>query len=463
MEKKNDKIVVTIPVIERTDIDKLNIELRLKVVESDYQPEVDNELNQYRKTAAMDGFRRGKIPIGIIKKKYGDQVKAEKVNKAAQAAINKYIVDNKLKIFGNPLMKEEYEKKEIKWEHEKEFEWVFEIGLQPDISVEMLPKDKFTKYDIQVDEGLIDSYINDIRNKYGTMTSPETVKGEDIAFCQFVQIDEKHVPVASGVRHTSAISISKVKNKLLFLGLKKGESVRLAPTEIIENVDDLSKIFGVNVDVMTKVKDSKFSCTILTVNRMQQANINQELFDKAYGKDSIKNEKEFRDRVVKDAKLTLGVESDNLLVNDTIKYYVKKAKLKFPEEFLKKWLLRTTDGKTTEDNLEENYKMYETKLEWQLIEQKIAIDNKITVKDDEIKADVKERVLEYANLKEKKLNDKQIEELMLRGMSDPKQREYTYKKIYEHKFLRCIKDVCKIKTKKIAYDKFYKMANERNN
>ncbi len=460
-KKEKEKIIVTIPEITREDTGNLSCTLTIKVVEGDYVPKVEDILNGYRKRAVFKGFRKGKVPIVIIQKMYGAGVKAEEINKAVQAALNKYIADEKLKLFGSPLMKKEDGEEKIDWEYEKEFTWRFDIGLQPPIPTKVTPKDKFARYTIKIDDKLIDKYISDIKKKHGVMTSPEEIREQDIAYCQFQQVDEENKPIPQGVKNVGAISIKNVKDKLLFLGLKKSETIWLKPNELTENINDLSKIFNTDVEKMKILRESRFAFTVLTINRMIEAEIGQKLFDSVYGVGKIKTEDEFRSRVGEDAGKALSVESDNMLTNDVIKYYVEKAKFTYPDEFLKEWLLRTTKGQVNESNLEESYERYKTQMSWNMVEHRITIDNNIKVNDNDIKEEMKKNYLEQAKVRNAELNDKQLEELILKAMSDSKQRKAVRDFLHNEKFITFIKNICKIKEKKVSYDEFYKISKKK--
>lgn len=460
LQQEKNKIVVTIPEIEMENTGFLTAILTVKVVESDYMPKVEDILNGYKKKIRMNGFREGMVPMGIVKKMYGEGIKAQQINDAVQAAINKYINEEKIKILGAPIMKKEDEEKEIDWKNSSDFSWRFDIGLQPDVSVEVSKKNKFTKYIIDVDDKIIDKYIADIRKKHGVMTSPEEVKDEDIAYCQYIEVDEGNEPIKNGLKHVGAISIRNVKDKLLFLGLKKGETIWIKPTELTDNIDDMCEIFNTDQEKMKSLMNSRFAFTVLTINRLTEAEIGQQLFDNVYGEGKIKTEGEFRDKIKQDAEKALKRDSDNLLYNHVVKYYVDKAKLKFPDEFLKRWLIHSSNGKITEENLEESYERYKVQISWRMIEYKIAVDNNIKITDDDVKQEIKDHAIENAKIRGATLSDKQLEEIVMKHMQDSNQRKAIYNHLYSLKFTQFIEDTCKVKEKKISYDEFYKIAKE---
>lgn len=454
-----NKIIVTIPEITRENTGKLTCTLTMKVVESDYIPKVDDILKSYRKKVTVDGFRKGKVPMGIINKMYGEGVRGEEVQRAVQRAINAYIIDENMVLFGSPLMRKEDEERKINWKTETEFEWRFDLGLQPKMKTKLSGRDKFVLYTIDVDDNLINKYVADIKRKHGIMSSPEEVEYEDIVYCQFQQVDEKNIPIPDGIKHVGAISVKNIKDKMLFLGLKKGETIWIVPNELTDNVADTAKIFNIEEDKMKMLQNSRFAFTILTINRMVEAEIGQKLFDDVFGQDKIKTEGEFRDRIGRDATKALVGETNDLLINQVIGYYTEKEDFKYPEEFLKDWLLRTTDGQVTEKNLDDSYKRYKIQMAWNMVEHRINIDNNISVSDDEIKEEMKRSFLDHAENKGVKLDDKQMEAAIINAMADPKQRKGVRDFLHNDKFVGLIKDVCKIKEKTVSYEKFYKIAN----
>lgn len=206
--------------------------------------------------------------------------------------------------------------------------------------------------------------------------------------------------------------------------------------------------------------NSRFAFTVLTINRLTEAEIGQQLFDNVYGEGKIKTEGEFRDKIKQDAEKALKRDSDNLLYNHVVKYYVDKAKLKFPDEFLKRWLIHSSNGKITEENLEESYERYKVQISWRMIEYKIAVDNNIKITDDDVKQEIKDHAIENAKIRGATLSDKQLEEIVMKHMQDSNQRKAIYNHLYSLKFTQFIEDTCKVKEKKISYDEFYKIAKE---
>ncbi len=147
--------------VKRTDIDQLNAEITIKVAEADYKEKVDNSLKNYRKQAKMPGFRPGMVPMGMIKKMVGAQILLEEVNRLLSDKIYSYIGEEKIEILGNPLPKQEDAQK-IDWETQKEFEFTYELGLAPEVKVDVTEKDKFEKFKVKISDKMIADQITEI-------------------------------------------------------------------------------------------------------------------------------------------------------------------------------------------------------------------------------------------------------------------------------------------------------------
>ena len=189
--------------------------LTVEVVEQDYRENVDKILKDYRKTAEMPGFRKGKTPMSIINKKYKTTVTVEEVNKILQDEMYKHITDNKVKVLGSPMPKPS--EKPIDWEKQNDFSFEFEIGLAPDFDVKISKKDKLTYYNIKADEKLLDQYCNDIAKRYGTMGNMEISEEGDLVFCNIEQVDVDGNVMENGIKNEATISMDFVADKKISL------------------------------------------------------------------------------------------------------------------------------------------------------------------------------------------------------------------------------------------------------
>ncbi|MDA9345222.1 trigger factor family protein, partial [Flavobacteriales bacterium] len=184
--------------------------LKVVVNPEDYQEKVAQVLSDYRKNAEIPGFRKGKVPAGMIKKQYATPVLVDEVNKLLQNELYKYISDEKVKVLGSPMPKEG---QEVDWENDTTFNFEFEIGISPDLDIKITKKDKVNSYKIEADSTLVDKYSNDIAKRYGKMSNPETTSAGDLMMCEIVQLDVDGNLMENGIKNSATVASDYISDK----------------------------------------------------------------------------------------------------------------------------------------------------------------------------------------------------------------------------------------------------------
>ena len=366
--------------------------LTVEVSESDYIESVTNVLKKYRKDAVVPGFRKGKTPMSIIEKQYKTSIVVDEVNKMLQDNLYKHITDNKIRVLGSPLPKSSVE---IDWVNNVDFVFEYEIGLAPEFDVKISSKDKLTYYSIKADTKLVDGYCNDIAKRYGKMSNPNKSIDGDLVFCSINQLDVNGEVMINGISNEATVSMDVIEDKKVkkkFIGLKSGDQLTLNVMSVFQNHSDLSAMLKITHDQLHALTSDSFRFTVKQINRLAPAEFNKELFDKVYSDGSVTNIKEFKQKVTEEAEKSFVVESDRMLKNDVVLYLVKKVKLEMPDEFLKRWLVQTSEKPLTLEQVESDYHMYSKSLKWQLLENKILENNEVKVNNEDLLIFTKELV-----------------------------------------------------------------------
>ncbi|NNL81274.1 MAG: trigger factor, partial [Flavobacteriaceae bacterium] len=265
--------------ITRENIDDLNAILKVDIEKKDYQDKVEKILSDYRKSANIPGFRKGHVPMGMVKKQYGKAVLIDEVNKLLQDALGKYLVEEKLDVLGNPLPKSQ---EHLDWNSD-DFSFEFELGLAPQFEVKLNGKKAITHYKIVADKKMIDSQIENIQKQFGKLVSKEVVEEGDEISGVFSNTENE-------IENSVSLDLDKVKGKTnlkKFLGLKAGDTVKLKTKGLFNDDHDLihylkvshDQVHDLNIEVEFKVSE---------INKRELADMDQELFDKLYGPDQIK-------------------------------------------------------------------------------------------------------------------------------------------------------------------------------
>jgi trigger factor len=444
--------------VTREDVDELNAVLRIQVSPEDYQEKYEASLKDYRKRMNIPGFRQGKVPMGVVKKRFGSSIVAEEVDKVLNNSLNQYITENKLDILGRPLPKDEG--KEFDWNNPSDFEFAFELGFAPQFNVELSDKNKFDYFTVKVDDTLIDKQVEDFGRRYGKMTHGETSEDKDMLLGSFEQLDEEGNVIEGGIKHTSTVSIEYTEDdaaKKSLVGLTGGDTVVLDPRTVSKDDADMAAMLGLKQEDVSNL-NSQFKFTVNEIKRIEPHEPNQELFDKIYGKDEITSEEEFRAKIADELSNVFVRDSDNIFSRDISKSLMESLSLSLPDEFLKKFILSSNANEekpATEEQVEADYPNYSEGLKWQLIQNQIIKANEINVAKEEV-IDYTKHLLgnQYAQYGMPPPEDAELTESANKALANREEAQRIYDTLYNIKLLEYFKNTVKLDKKEISYDDF---------
>jgi trigger factor len=354
--------------------------IKVKLNEADYQNNYQQKLKEYAKSANLKGFRPGKVPPGLIKKMYGASILVEEVNKLLVDGLRNYIQKNDVKTIGEPLPNEE-KAKSIDWETQKDFEFEYEIGLVPEFDLKT--DFKITRYQIKIDDKELNEQIEKLKKQYGKVEQPEKSEAGDSIYGQLIQESNEF-------SKETAIYTDKVDKKMAkkFVGLTNGDSVTFDIQKLFADNHDLAHFVHESEEEAKKLK-GEFTFEVKDISRNIPAELNQELFDKIFGKDEVKTEKEFKEKYRETLAKNHERDSDYLLSRDIQKELLDKTKIETPDGFYKKWILRSS-SEISEEELDKDFEHYIRDLKWSLIKDKISEEHDIKVVNDEVIEKTKE-------------------------------------------------------------------------
>ena len=436
--------------------------IKIEVTESDYSEKVTDILKRYRKDAVVPGFRKGKTPMSIIEKQYKTSVVVDEVNKLLQDSLYKHITENKVKVLGSPMPLSD---NEIDWKNNSDFIFEYEVGLAPEFDVKISKKDKLDFYKIEADKKLVDNYCNDIAKRYGKMSNPSKSIAGDLVYCLIQQLDSNGDIDSSGISNEATVSIDTIKEKKyqkMFIGVEPDVKFNLNVKKVFSNKSDLSAMLKISQGELENLSNDLFEFTIIRINRLAPAVFDNELFNKVYPDGKIKNLKEFKNKIKEEAEKSFEVESDRMLKNDVVLYLVDKIKFDLPDEFLMKWLVKSSEKPLTIDQVKQDYPQYSKSLKWQLIENKILEEHKLKVDNDDLinftKEIVKKQMQQYGQAIS---DDKQIADIADNILKNEDERKRISNQLFDEKTLVIYKELFKLNQKSISYDDFVKLATEK--
>lgn len=435
--------------VSRKNIDKLNSLLSIEVVKKDYESNVDKVLVDYKKRANIPGFRKGHTPIGLIKKQYGLSVKVDEVNKVIQKALSDFLTAEKLAILGNPIPKEN---KKLDWNSD-DMTFEFEIGLSPEFEVSLKNKKAIESFQIEADTKMIDSQIENIQNQYGKLVSKNSISDG-------FEINGSFINEELNVDNTTTFQLKNIKGKANIGSIKSmkiGEVITLKTNGLFVKDSDLDFHLKLNDDNKGEINHVDFN--LKEINEKIPADLDQDLFDKLFGKDTIKSVTELRGKLKADAEKNFVNQSDQKLLNDVTEYLIDNTKFNLPEKFLMKWMETAGENKLSKEDAEAEFKKSEKGLRYQLIESKIIENNKIKIDLDQIKVFskdlIKTQMMQYGQMNPE---EKELESISQRILSNKDEVKRISDQLLSQKLITLFKSELKFKTKKVSYEKFVEMA-----
>lgn len=442
--------------------DKVNGLLTITVEEADYQASVEKTLKDYRKKANYPGFRPGMVPMGLIKKQFGASAKMDAINKLIGEQIYKYMQDNKIQMLGEPLPSEKQEAQDL--EKPAPYTFAFDIAVAPEFKIELNGHNKIDHYTITVDDALIDRQVDMFASRSGSYEKAESYEDNDMLKGDLRELDEQGNTKEGGVTvEAASIMPNYIKNeaqKALFNGAKLGDIITINPSEAYESEAEIASLLKVERD---RVKDFKgnFSYQITDIQRYKKHPVDQELFAQMFGKDTVKDEKAFREKIAEGLKAQLAVDADYKFILDVRAYCEKKVgKLQFPDALLKRIMLNNNKDKG-EEFVEKNYEQSVKELTWHLIKEQLVAANQIKVDDADVLNAAKETArVQFAQYGMNNVPDEYVENYAKEILKKRENVNGLVDRAVDIKLTDALKKVVKLNEKEISLDDFNKMMSE---
>ena len=443
--------------------DKLNGLLTIVVEEADYKEEVEKALKDYRKRANIPGFRPGQVPMGLLKRQVGPQVKMDAINKILGENLQKYIVDNKIHMLGQPMASETQEAVEL--EKPAPYTFKFDIAIAPEFNIELTSKDTIDYYDIKVDDKLIDKQVAMFANRAGHYDKTEEFDPEkrDMLKGDLRELDEKGNTLEGGITVEGAVMMPqyiKVEDqRKLFDGSKLGDIITFNPRKAYpENDIEIASLLKIDRKEVQK-HTGNFSYKITEITRFVNAENNKELWDSVYGPDAnINDEAAFRAAIAEGVSKQLERDSDYQFMIDVRAYAEKKVgDLQFPDALLKRIMLANNKDKGAEF-VEKNYEASIKELKWHLVRDQIAKANNIKVEDADIRESAAQMArAQFAQYGMNNVPDEYVNNYVEEMMKKRENIDSFIEAALDRKLSVVLKNVVKLKKKSVSLDEFNKL------
>lgn len=439
--------------------DKVNGLMTVTVEEADFKDDVEKTLKDYRKKANFPGFRPGMVPMGLIKKQFGASVKMDTLNKFVGEKIYTYIKDNKIQMLGEPLPSEKQEPVDI--EKDGPYTFMFDIAVAPEFKIELNGDTKLAYYNIKADDKLIDQQVDMFASQLGSYEKADSYDGEqrDMLKGDLRELDADGNTKEGGITVDGAVMMPeyiKVEDqKKLFDNAKPGDIIAFNPRKAYPDNDaEVASLLKIDREAV-KSMDSDFSYQVIEISRFKKAEVNQEMFDHVFGKDTVKSEEEFRARIAEGLKPQLQANSDYKFLIDVRKYAEDAVgELTFPDALLKRVMLLNNKDKG-EEYVEKNYDESIRQLKWHLIKEQLVAANNIKVEDADVKAAAKEAArMQFAQYGMNNVPDEYLDNYAGEMLKKRDSAAGFVDSAVENKLVQALKGVVKLDEKTVTLDEF---------
>ncbi len=441
--------------IAQKNTDELTATIALTIEKTDYEPRVKKSLNDHRRKAEIKGFRQGMAPMSLIEKMYGKSILLDEVQKLMSESLNKHIADNNLQLLGEPLPSED-EPSQNDWEKGGDLEFKFDIALAPKIDIQFTEKDKIPFYKITVSADDLAKYKEQILRQYGKLEDTDAAGDEDFIKATLTQGEH--------VIEDTYISLKNIEDKKLrkpFIGKKVGDEFDVDVKKTFTNETDLAAMLKVKKDELEKF-EPVFGIKVTEVKRFAPAELNQDLFDRIFGKDEVKSEDEFNKKAEERIAGEYAQESDYRFTVDARTKALEKANLQLPVDFLKRWLLYANEGKITKEQIDKDFDAFADDLRWQMVRGYITREQNLKVeKEDMLDHARKMARYQFAMYGLNNASDEHIDHYANSILANEQEVKRIYEKVEEDKVVAYIKSVVKLDEKDITMDKLQKLYEEK--
>jgi trigger factor len=430
----------------------LTLSLTLSIEKSDYAEKQKKLLNDYRRKADLKGFRKGMAPMSIIEKIHGRSALLDAVNGLISEGLNNYITENKLNIIGEPLPGENG--KDIDWDNDTEFEFVFDLAPAPEFELNLSKEDKIIRYDVDISEQEKNKYMSNLLKQYGELKEADLIEEEDFIIADLIQGDKKIER-----SYISLKTIGNAREKKKFLGKKVGDQIIVNVNKTFENEADRAALLKVKKEDLAGM-DPEYTVEVKEVKRFRDAEPVQELFDRIYGPGVVTSQEEFESRVSGKMAEDFSQEADFRFVVDAREALIEKAGIRLPENFLKRWLFSVNEGKFSMEEIEKDFALFIKDFRWQMIKGKITKEHNLQVaKEDLLEHARKVAAYQFAMYGLHNAPAEQLDRYAESLLSNEKEQRRIYEKAEEDKVIEYVKSVVTLKGKKISYEELQKMTN----
>jgi trigger factor len=448
--------------VTQQDVAPLHKQLSITINKEDYLPSFEKSLKDYSKKANIPGFRKGMVPSGLIKKMYGSSLFTDEILRIVDKEVFTYIETEKLEIFAQPLPVD-FNLQQLDVNNPANYTFTFEVGMKPEVAVPELSKETLKRYKVEVTEDMVNEEVERLKSRYGNMSEPETVEGDDTVLnVTFIETDAAGNEIEGGIRKDNSILVKYLKESFRAnaLGKKKDDTLQLSLDEAFEEKEKQWILQDLGLDSST---DKHFKLQITKLGLVEPRELNEEFFKQLFPNDEVNTEEDFRNRVRQDLQNQWDSESRNQLQHSLYHLLLNHTQIDFPAEFLKRWL--KTQGKDnqpkSDEEVEAEFPTFINQLKWTLVTDELIKKGGVEVQQDDLRQFAKQQLLGYMGMAA--MDDEQdwVRDYIDRMMKDRKYVEDAHNRLQTQKMFDWAETQVNAEETPISKEEFIKM-NEQH-
>lgn len=432
--------------LTKNNIDELNIEVALTVEPSDYAENRKKKLSDIRRRAEIKGFRKGMVPASLIEKMYGASALVDAVNEVISHELTSFIKDEKLSVIGEPLPADN--QPENDWTNGNTFNFTFEIACNPEVKLEFGKEDKITSYEIKVSDEAKKEMKDNLLKQYGSLEDGGEAKADDFIIADLEQGENRIESTYIALRNVSEACKSQ------FLGVKAGDSFDVNVNEAFENEADRAALIKVKKEELEGI-DPVYKLTVKTVKTFTSAPLTTETYDKIFGEGVVADEAGFDAKIEERLVAEYANETEYRLSRDIREYLVKKADLKLPETFMKKWLKVANEGKFTAEQIDKEFDAFAEDYRWSLVRDFLLKKYGVKIEQEDILASARGfAAYQFAMYGMPNVPAEQLDNYAKSILADENQSRRIVEQVESEKAIAAVKPELKINKKSVSVEQF---------
>lgn len=447
--------------VTQQDVAPLHKQLNITISKEDYLPQFEKSLKDYSKKANIPGFRKGMVPAGLIKKMYGTSLFTDEVLKTVDKEVFKFIEDEKLDIFAQPLPVE-FNLQQLDVNNPDNYTFTFEVGMKPEVQVPDLATEQVTRYKVEVTDEMVGEEVERLKSRYGNMTEPESVQDDNAVLnVTFIETDASGNELEGGIRKDNSVLVKYFHESIRpsLMGKKKDDTIQVSLDEAFADKEKAAILEDLGLDSST---NRHFKLLITKVGLVEPRELNEEFFKQLFPNDEVTTEEDFRNRIKAELEKQWEGESRNQLHHTLYHTLLNGTQLSFPADFLKRWL--KTQGKEgvakSDEEVEAEFPAFINQLKWTVITDELIKKGGIQVQQDELRQFARQQLFGYMGMAAMDEEQEWVRDYIDRMMKDRKYVEDAYNRLQTQKMFDWAESQVSATDKPVTKEEFMKMNEE---